>query len=86
MNDTKQGAHQPMKLHAHEHPHNQASPQGEAALWGGPLSQEGRPHVAGSSRGPNGLQVLKFPTPYESKPITQCAKKGKYFESYTELL
>ena len=51
MNDTKQGAHQPMKLHAHEHPHNQASPQGEAALWGGPLSQEGRPHVAGSSRG-----------------------------------
>ena len=47
---------------------------GESALWDGPLSQEGRPHGRGSSSGANGMQVLKYPTPYESKPITQCAK------------
>ena len=74
------------RQHSHQHPHTQASPQGEDAIWRGPLRQEGRPHAPGSSRGPNGLKVLKFPTPYESKPITQCAKKGQYFESYTGLL
>ena len=38
---------------------------GESALW---------PHGRGSSSGANGMQVLKYPSPYESKPITQCAK------------
>tara|TARA_R110000744_G_scaffold228770_1_gene346760 strand:+ start:20 stop:229 length:210 start_codon:yes stop_codon:yes gene_type:complete len=47
---------------------------GESALWDGPLSQIGRPHGKGSSSGINGMQVLKYPTPYEAKPITQCAK------------
>tara|TARA_R100001369_G_scaffold16276_1_gene31306 strand:+ start:191 stop:412 length:222 start_codon:yes stop_codon:yes gene_type:complete len=47
---------------------------GESALWDGPLSQVGRPHGRGSSSGANGMQVLKYPSPYESKPITQCAK------------
>ena len=50
---------------------------GESALWDGPLSQIGRPHGKGSSSGKNGMQVLKYPTPYEAKPITQCAK-GRY--------
>jgi hypothetical protein len=27
------------------------------------------------------MQVLKYPTPYESKPITQCAK-GRSNEAY----
>ena len=45
---------------------------GESALWDGPLSQVGRPHGRGSSSGANGMQVLKYPSPYESKPITQC--------------
>jgi|TARA_R110000851_G_scaffold324736_1_gene492247 hypothetical protein len=47
---------------------------GEGTLWDGPLSQVGRPHGKGSSSGINGMQVLKYPSPYESKPITQCAK------------
>ncbi len=47
---------------------------GESAIWDGPLSQVGRPHGRGSSSGANGMQVLKYPSPYESKPITQCAK------------
>jgi|TARA_R100000935_G_scaffold492_3_gene1754 hypothetical protein len=47
---------------------------GESAIWEGPLSQVGRPHGRGSSSGANGMQVLKYPSPYESKPITQCAK------------
>jgi hypothetical protein len=55
---------------------------GESALWDGPLSQEGRPHAKGSSSGINPIQVLKFPTRYEAKPITECAKKGRYNESY----
>ena len=54
---------------------------GESALWDGPLSQVGRPHGKGSSSGKNGMQVLKYPTTYESKPITQCAK-GRSNESY----
>jgi hypothetical protein len=54
---------------------------GESALWDGPLSQEGRPHGRGSSSGKNGMQVLKYPSPYESKPITQCAK-GRSNEAY----
>ena len=70
------------RQHSHQHPHTQASPQGESAIWGGPLSQEGRPHSPGSSTGPNGLQVLKYPSPYEYKPITQCAKRGRYHEDY----
>ena len=60
------------------------SPEGEGAVWGGRLSEEGRPHVPGNSRGPQGIQVLKYPTPYTYEPITQCAKKGKYFEAYTK--
>jgi hypothetical protein len=47
---------------------------GETALWDGPLSQEGRPHGKGSSSGKDGMEVLKYPTPYKAKPITQCAK------------
>jgi|TARA_R110000823_G_scaffold89068_2_gene197714 hypothetical protein len=54
---------------------------GESALWDGPLSQVGRPHGKGSSSGANGMQVLKYPTPYEAKPITQCAK-GRSNEAY----
>ncbi len=54
---------------------------GENALWDGPLSQMGRPHGKGSSSGANGMSVLKYPTPYEPKPITQCAK-GRSNESY----
>ena len=27
---------------------------GESHIWDGPLDQVGRPHVAGSNRGPNG--------------------------------
>jgi len=50
---------------------------GESALWDGPLSQEGRPHGKGSSSGIDGMQVLKYPSPYESKPITQCAKGNR---------
>ena len=56
--------------------------QGESALWDGPLDQRGRPHKPGSSSGPNGMQVLKYPVEYQYKPITQCAKKGRYHESY----
>lgn len=56
--------------------------QGEQAIWEGPLSQVGRPHNPGSSRGPNGMQVLKYPSPYEYKPITECAKRGRYHEDY----
>lgn len=70
------------KQHAHQHPHGQASPQGESAVWGGPLSQEGRPHAPGDSRGPNGIQVLKYPVEYQYKPITQCAKSGRDNEPY----
>ena len=50
---------------------------GESALWDGPLNQQGRPHGKGSSSGINGMQVLKYPTAYDAKPITQCAK-GRY--------
>ena len=55
---------------------------GESALWDGPLSQMGRPHGKGSSSGITGMQVLKYPSPYINKPITECAKKGRYNESY----
>jgi len=55
---------------------------GDSALWDGPLSQMGRPHKKGSSSGINGMQILKYPCSYESKPITECAKKGRYNESY----
>ena len=50
---------------------------GESALWDGPLNQQGRPHGKGSSSGKNGMQILKYPTAYDAKPITQCAK-GRY--------
>ena len=55
---------------------------GDSALWDGPLSQSGRPHGKGSSSGIRGMEVLKYPCSYESKPITECAKKGRYNESY----
>ena len=63
-------------------PGNSPKGVGESALWDGPLSQMGRPHGKGSSSGINGMQVLKYPSSYESKPITECAKKGRYNESY----
>ena len=56
------------RQHSHQHPHT--------------LSQEGRPHAPGSSRGPNAIEVLKYPVEYQYKPITQCAKSGRYDESY----
>lgn len=55
---------------------------GDSAIWDGPLSQVGRVHGKGSSSGIRGMQVLKYPCSYESKPITECAKKGRYNESY----
>ena len=64
-------------------PPGKNSPEvGENTLWDGPLSQMGRPHKKGSSSGINGMQILKYPCSYESKPITECAKKGRYNESY----
>lgn len=49
---------------------------GANTIWDGPLSQEGRPHKKGSSSGPNGMQVSKYPCKsYELQgPITQRAK------------
>jgi hypothetical protein len=55
---------------------------GGNAIWDGPLSQESRPHMQGSSSGKNGMEILKYPTPYKDSPITQCAKKGRYNETY----
>ena len=55
---------------------------GESALWDGPLSQMGRPHGKGSSSGIRGMELLKYPSSYVSKPITECAKKGRFNESY----
>ncbi len=57
---------------------------GDSALWDGPLSQIGRPHGKGSSSGINGMQISKYSCgcDYDSKPITECAKKGRYNESY----
>ena len=49
---------------------------GESALWDGPLSQDGRPHAKGNSRN-GGIKILQAPVPYNSKPITQCAKGDK---------
>ena len=63
-------------------PGNSPKGVGESALWDGPLSQMGRPHGKGSSSGIKGMQVLKYPSSYESKPITECAKKGRYNEPY----
>jgi|TARA_Y100000289_G_scaffold47840_1_gene48227 hypothetical protein len=48
---------------------------GESHIWDGPLDQVGRPHAEGSSRGPNGLSVLKAPVSYKGMPITECAKR-----------
>tara|TARA_R110002050_G_scaffold48039_3_gene111770 strand:- start:3382 stop:3612 length:231 start_codon:yes stop_codon:yes gene_type:complete len=57
---------------------------GDSALWDGPLSQIGRPHGKGSSSGINGMQISKYSCgcEYDLKPITECAKKGRYNESY----
>ena len=57
---------------------------GDSALWDGPLSQIGRPHGKGSSSGINGMQISKYSCGcgYDPKPITECAKKGRYNESY----
>tara|TARA_R100001377_G_scaffold54804_1_gene32392 strand:+ start:269 stop:487 length:219 start_codon:yes stop_codon:yes gene_type:complete len=50
---------------------------GESHLWDGPLDQTGRLHGKGSSSGITGMQVLKYPTPYDAMPITQQAKAYK---------
>ena len=50
---------------------------GESHIWDGPLDQVGRPHVAGSNRGPNGMQVLKATCKYDASPITERAKEYK---------
>ena len=63
-------------------PGNSPKGVGESALLDGPLSQMGIPHGKGSSSGIKAMQVLKYPSSYESKPITECAKKGRYNESY----
>ena len=54
-----------------------AKSSGMNALWDGPLSSEGLPMGKGSSSGITGMQVSKYPTPYKSEPITQCAKVYK---------
>ena len=50
---------------------------GESHIWDGPLNQEGRLHGSGSSSGITGMQVSKYPTPYQRGPITQRAKVYK---------
>ena len=50
---------------------------GESHIWDGPLDQTDRQHGVGSSSGITGMQVSKYPTPYESGPITQRAKVYK---------
>jgi|TARA_B100000787_G_C16088769_1_gene247910 hypothetical protein len=50
---------------------------GESHIWDGPLDQTGRQHGVGSSSGITGMQVSKFPTPYQRGPITQRAKVYK---------
>jgi hypothetical protein len=47
---------------------------GENAVWDGPLNTTGFPMGKGSSSGINGMQVSKYPTPYNAMPITQIAK------------
>ena len=46
---------------------------GISSIWDGPLGQEGRPHAKGNSR--NNMEISKSSVPYESRPITECAKK-----------
>lgn len=50
---------------------------GESHIWDGPLDQTGRVHGKGSSSGLNGMEVSKYPTPYQAGPITQRAKVYK---------
>ena len=50
---------------------------GENAIWDGPLSKEGFPMGKGSSSGITGMQVSKYPSSYEARPITQTAKAYK---------
>ena len=56
---------------------NKISIIGESHIWDGPLNQSGRAHGVGSSSGITGMQVSKFPTPYQRGPITQRAKVYK---------
>ena len=56
---------------------NKVSIVGESHIWDGPLNQDDRKHGVGSSSGITGMQVSKYPTPYESGPITQRAKVYK---------
>lgn len=50
---------------------------GESHVWDGPIDLDGFPQVKGSNRGPNGMQVKKYPCKsYELQgPITQRAKQ-----------
>ncbi len=50
---------------------------GENAIWDGPLDKTGFPMGEGSSSGITGMQVSKYPTKYNSMPITQKAKVYK---------
>tara|TARA_R110000744_G_scaffold152275_2_gene266257 strand:- start:210 stop:428 length:219 start_codon:yes stop_codon:yes gene_type:complete len=50
---------------------------GESHIWDGPLDQTGRPHGMGSSSGITGMELSKYPTPYNAGPITQRAKVYK---------
>tara|TARA_B100000780_G_C20838201_1_gene333108 strand:+ start:396 stop:617 length:222 start_codon:yes stop_codon:yes gene_type:complete len=47
---------------------------GESHIWDGPLDQDGRLHAPGSSRGADGMQVLKASVKYVAGPITSKAK------------
>ena len=47
---------------------------GENAVWDGPLDTSGFPMGKGSSSGAKGMEVSKYPTPYNAMPITQIAK------------
>jgi len=51
------------------------SQTGANAVWGGPLSEEGRATLPGNSRyGKNCMQVLKAPYDYKAGPISSLAK------------
>ena len=51
------------------------SQTGANAVWGGPLSEEGRAMLPGNSRyGKNCMEVMKADTPYKAGPISSLAK------------
>ena len=48
---------------------------GATVIWDGPLSEQGRVTIPGSSKyGKNCMEILKSPTPYKAGPISKLAK------------